>query len=352
MPPRIALVTGVSRNLGGRLAARLAADPDIERVIGVDTAPPGRELAGLLGRTEFVRADIRNPLIAKVIAAARVDTVVHMSITASPGQAGGRVPMKEMNVIGTMQLLAACQKSVYVRRLVVKSSTAVYGASHRDPAMFTEETEPRAPLRTSYGKDSVEIEGYVRGFGRRRPDVAISMLRFTNIIGPHVSSPLTRYLSLPVVPTLLGFDPRIQLLHEDDALETLRLAALEDRAGTYNVAGDGILALSQAIRRAGRVFASVPESAMNIVADAGRRAKLTRFSPEQVRFLHYGCVVDTARLKRDFGYTPKYTTAQAFEDFLQAGAVRPVIDPGLVRGIERTLAGLLGGRQPRGLAHD
>jgi UDP-glucose 4-epimerase len=351
MPPKIALVTGVSRTLGGRLAARLAADPDIERVIGVDTAPPGRDLVGQLGRTEFVRADIRNPLIAKVIAAARVDTVVHMSITASPGQAGGRVPMKEMNVIGTMQLLAACQKSAFVRRLVVKSSAAVYGASHRDPAMFTEETEPRAPLRTSYGKDSVEIEGYVRGFGRRRPDVAISMLRFTDIIGPHVDSPLTRYLSLAVVPTVLGYDPRMQLLHEDDALETLRLAALDDRPGTFNVAGDGILALSQAIRRAGRLSVAVPEPAMNVVADLGRRAKLIRFSPEQVRFLHYGCVVDCARLKREFGYTPKYTTAQAFDDFLQSGVVRRIIDPVLVSGIERTLVSLLGRPQPRGLAN-
>jgi UDP-glucose 4-epimerase len=351
MPPKIVLVTGVSRSLGGRLAARLAADPDVDRVIGVDTAPPGRDLADLLGRTEFVRADIRNPLIAKVIAAARVDTVVHMSITATPGAAGGRVPMKEMNVIGTMQLLAACQKSPYVRRLVVKSSTAVYGASHRDPALFTEETEPRAPLRTSYGRDSVEIEGYVRGFGRRRPDVSISLLRFSNFIGPHVESPLTRYLSLPVVPTVLGYDPRMQLLHEDDALETLRLATMDERPGTYNVAGDGILLLSQAIRRAGRVFVPVPEPAMNLVAEFGRRTKMINFSPEQVRFLHYGRVVDNTRLKREFGYTPKYTTGQAFDDFLSSGAVHRMIDPGLVSGIERTLLGILGRPVPRGLAN-
>ena len=338
MPPRVVLVTGVSRSLGGRLAARLAADPDIERIIGVDTAPPGRHLADLLGRTEFVRADIRNPLIAKVIAAARVDTVVHMSIAATPG-AGGRVPMKEMNVIGTMQLLAGCQKSPHLRRLVVKSSTAVYGASHRDPALFTEDTQPKSPLRTSYGKDAVEIEGYVRGFGRRRPDVSIAQLRFADFIGPRVDSPLTRYLSLPVVPTVLGYDPRMQLVHEDDAVEALRLAALDDRPGTYNVAGDGILLLSQAIRRAGRIFAPVPERAMPVLA------RVARLSVEQVRFLHYGRVVDNTRLKREFGYQPKYSTAQAFDDFVQSGMVRRVVDPGLVAGVERTLAALLGRAQ-------
>src|SRR5437016_14569974 len=110
MVPNVVLVTGVSRFLGGHLAARLAANPAVERVLGVDTAPPGRDLLRRMGRTEFVRADIRNPLIAKVIAGARVDTVVHTSLNSHSGS-GSRATMKEMNVIGTMQLLAACQKS-------------------------------------------------------------------------------------------------------------------------------------------------------------------------------------------------------------------------------------------------
>ena len=201
--------------------ALLADDPSIERIIGVDTVPPPRELA--LGRTEFVRADIRNPLIAKVIATAEVDTVVHLNITALPRAAGGRASMKEMNVIGTMQLLAACQKSASVRQLVVKSSTAVYGSSSRDPALFTEEIEPKSLPRSGYAKDAVEVEGYVRGFARRRPDVSVGVLRFTEVIGPGSDSLLLRYLRLPVVPTVLGFDPRVQLLHADDALEVLRL---------------------------------------------------------------------------------------------------------------------------------
>ena len=165
------LVTGVSRYLGGRLAGVLVADPSIERVIGVDTVAPRSDQAVALGRTEFVRADIRNPLIAKVIAQAQVDTVVHMNVIATPLGAGGRTAMKEINVIGTMQLLAACQKAPSLRKLVVKSTTAVYGSSPRDPALFTEDIEPRSLPKSGYAKDAVEVEGYVRGFGRRRPDV-------------------------------------------------------------------------------------------------------------------------------------------------------------------------------------
>jgi UDP-glucose 4-epimerase len=341
MPPSVVLVTGVSRNLGSRLAARLAADPSIGRIIGVDTVPPSRSLAALLGRTEFVRADIRNPLIGKVISAADVDTVVHLNITATPHGAGGRASMKEMNVIGTMQLLAGCQKSASVRRLVVKSTTAVYGSSPRDPALFTEEMEPKGLPRSGYAKDAVEVEGYVRGFGRRRPDVALTVLRFTNFVGPRIESPLIRYFSLPLVPTALGYDPRLQLLHEDDALEVLRLAAVDDRAGTVNVGGSGVLLLSQAIRRAGRVAVPVPLPAVAAVGRLIRRTGLVDFSPEQLQFLNFGRVVDTTRLRKDFGFTPRYTTVEAFDDFVRARHLRPLVDPALLARTERATLSVL-----------
>ena len=143
-------MTGVSRDLGRRSARALAADPTVDRVIGVDVVPP----RGDVGDVSFVRADIRNPVIAKVIAKENVDTVVHMSVISTPGSAGGRGTMKELNVIGTMQLLAACQKAPSVQHLVVKSTTTMYGASNRDPAMFTEDMEPRrgAALRLRQGR--------------------------------------------------------------------------------------------------------------------------------------------------------------------------------------------------------
>lgn len=334
MSPNVVLVTGVSRFLGGHLAARLAADPSIDRVLGVDTERPGRDLLRKMGRTEFVRADIRNPLINKVIDSSGVDTVVHAAVNAHTGS-GGRITTKEMNVLGTMQLLAACQNSPTVRKLVVRSTCAVYGSSSRDPAVFTEDIEPKGLPSSGYAKDAAEIEGYVRGFGRRRPEVDITVLRFSNLIGPRIDAMLPRYFSLPVVPTVLGYDARLQLLHSEDALAVLEHATRQDRVGVFNVAGDGVLLLSQAVRRAGRPTVPLPGLAMSPLARFFRDARLVDFSPEQLRYLGFGRVLDTTRLREEFGFTPRWTTRQAFDDFVRGRALRPVIDPEHIMAVER-----------------
>lgn len=308
---RVVLVTGVSRDLGRRFARAASADPGIDRVIGVDVVPP----RGDIGEMSFVRADIRNPVIAKVLTKEDVDTVVHMSVIATPGSAGGRGTMKELNVIGTMQLLAACQRAPGVQHLVVKSTGTVYGASSRDPAMFTEDMHAKRLPRSGYAKDVYEVEGYVRGFARRRPDVRVTMLRCANVIGPHVTSPMTSYFRLPVIPRVLGFDPRLQFLHQDDLFGVLRHAVVHDRPGTFNVAGDGVLLLSQAIRMVGRPSVPLPGLAVGGLGQALRSARMADFSPEQLAVLTFGRGMDTTRMRSELGFEPGYTTPEAFADF-------------------------------------
>lgn len=323
---QVVLVTGVSRHLGGRFADLLGSHPAVDHVIGVDVVPPPHGI----GRAEFVRADIRNPVMSRVIAAADVDTVVHLNVIATP-VAGSRTSMKEINVIGTMQLLAACQKAAGVQRLVVKSSASVYGASPRDPALFDEDTNAKALPRNGLGRDSVEVEGYVRGFARRRPDVALSVLRFANIIGPRIVTPMTDYLGLPVIPTVMGFDSRLQLVHEDDALGALLAATLGPGVGTVNVAGDGVLLLSQAARIAGRPTLPVPQPAAGWVGRVMRRAGLAELSAEQLALLTYGRALDTTRMRRVLGFEPAFTTRAALEDLVAAGrGSRPLLLPALV----------------------
>ena len=254
----IVLVTGVTRVIGSCLAGRLAEHPAVDRVIGVDAALPEPAARARMGAADFARVDIRNPLVARVIEAAGVNTVVHASASSTPASSAARTMAKEMNVLGTMQLLAACQRSESVRNLIVRSTGAVYGASSRDPAIFTEDMSARS-VPSGPGRDAIDIEAYVRGFGRRRPDVRVAVPRFAEIVGPTVVTPLTRYFCLaPAVPMVLGRDARLQFVHEQDAIGLLEHLALGDFAGTVNAAGDGTMTLAQAIHRAGRIPLPVP----------------------------------------------------------------------------------------------
>ena len=313
-PPRVVVVTGISRFLGARVASRLAADPRIDRVIGLDPHDPPPEFADMLADVHHFPADAR--AASGAIEDLGAEAVVHLAVTGAPDpRHGGRAGMKEQNVIGTMQLLAAAQGARTVRKIVVRSSTAAYGASFRDPAVFTEDTEPRAVPRGAFARDILDIEAYVRGFRRRRPDVPATVLRFAPFISSTADTTLTRYFAQPVVPTVLGRDARLQFVHVDDALEILHRAVVEDHPGTFNVAGAGVLVLSQAVRRAGRISVPLPESALSSAAALARNVGIGEIGLDQIDLFVHGRVVDTTRLIKEFGFTPR-TTEAAFADFI------------------------------------
>lgn len=328
---RRVLITGISGHLAGELARRLEQDSDVEYLVGVDLDEPRADLT----RLEFVRTDIRNPLIVKVLQTTEVDTVVHLSLLATPHDVGGRSQMKEINIIGTMQLLAACQRAEAVRRVVMKSTTAVYGSGPKDPAVFTENMTARSEAPHGYAKDAIEVEAYARSFARRRGDVDLTVLRFANFIGPGISSSLTRYFSLPVIPTALGYDPRLQMIHEEDAVEALDRAVRGSHPGTFNVAADGVVLLSQALRLLGRPSLPV---ALPLAAPVGsllRRFGLVDFSTEQLRLLVYGRVADNTRIASEMGFRPARTTREALLDFAEGEHLGRLYSPEQVGEWER-----------------
>lgn len=336
---KVVLVTGVARQLGGRFVRRIQRDPQVDRVIAVDAVPPEHHLGG----ADFIQADIRQPTIARVLAETNADTVVHLDVTGIALGSGSRTTVKETNVIGTMQLLGACQKSPAVKRLVVKSSTNVYGSAPRDPAVFTETTPPKSLPSGGFAKDAVEVEGYVRGFARRRPDVAVCVLRFANILGPTADSPLAQYFALPVLPTVLGYDPRLQFVHEDDVIEVLRIASHDPErgtlnSGTFNIAGDGVLLLSQCSRRLGRPTVPLLLPAVTWAGSLVRTLGMTDFSPEQIRLLTHGRVVATNQMRETLGYQPKFTTAETFTEFARVRGPGLLPPQALAAAVDRIAA--------------
>jgi UDP-glucose 4-epimerase len=321
--PRVVVVTGVSRFLGAQIAAQIADDPRVERVVGLDRNDPPDDYRDLLRRVELRKVDFTRGG-GNTLAKLKAEAVVHLAVISSPdGISGGRAAMKEQNVIGTMHLLAGCQATPTLRRLVVRSSTAAYGASFRDPAVFTEDAGAKDVPRGGYGRDILDIEGYVRGFQRRRPDVTGTVLRFAPFAGPTAETQLLRYFAQRVVPTVLGRDPRLQFVHVDDALEIVRRSVVEDHPGTFNVAGPGVITLAQAVRRAGRIGLPVIETFLQAAT------RLGGVSLDQVDLFVHGRVVDTSRLSQEFGFTPRSTT-DAFDDFLKSHQNEALVTPDLV----------------------
>ena len=307
--------------MGTALARRLERDPSVEYVAVLDTRKPSSHLE----RTELIEADIRNPVISKLIPQAEVDTVVHNQIVRRPGPGMSSRAMHDINVIGSLQLLAACEKSDTIRTIVVRGSAGIYGAEAHAPQFFDEGMTRLFPLRTRFQRDVAEIENYFATYSRRHPRVCCTMLRYQPAIGPSLDTQITRYLSLPAVPTYMGFDPRIQLVHEDDALDALVAAIERPVRGAVNVAGEGTIGLTRMVRLAGRPTLPLPAALFGTAAGAGRRFGLPEFSEDFRRLLRYGRGVDTDRLVNEVGFRPRRSSAEAVEDWVSKQGGRRLV---------------------------
>jgi UDP-glucose 4-epimerase len=342
---RRVLITGVSRFWGAELAARLEADPGVDQIVAVDTQGPARQLA----RTDFVRADIRHSLVGKLVRGLHIDTVVHAGLVVDPQQASRR-SVHETNVIGTMNLLAACSGADSpVRRLVVKSSTAIYGSEPGDPSFWSEDMRRASPARDSFTRDLDEMESYVREFEVRHPAIAVTLLRFGNVLGEVHDSPFARLFDLPVIPTVFGFDPRLQFLDESDAVAALDHVTRGDCRGTYNVAGAGVVVLSQAISLMGKINAPViPFVGGSLAMRVLDRFGLVAFPIELVRLLQYGRVVDTSRLHDELGFVPERGTIDTVLEHGRRRRVRGLVDDAEPYRYEHELEEFLRSRGRRG----
>jgi len=321
---RRVLITGLGSFWGGRVAQALERDPEVEVVVGLDTVEP--RLA--LERTEFVRADQSYSILSRIVKATRADTILHTFLIMDSTRASARA-LHEQNVIGTMNLLAAASApGSSVRQLVVKSSTLVYGSSWQDPVWFREDMPRIAPARTRVERSLLEVESYIRDFAEDSPHVVVSLLRFSNVVGTDIVTPISKALRLPLTPCIFGFDPLFQFVEEDDVVRSIEFVTRRGVAGVYNVAGDGRLPWSEVASICGKRLVPLPPVGTGIAAGALRLAGV-ELPPELLDLWRYGRGVDNQRLKAA-GFEYRYTSAAAVENFAQAvrlrraaGEVRP-----------------------------
>ncbi|MBI2170067.1 MAG: NAD-dependent epimerase/dehydratase family protein [Actinobacteria bacterium] len=307
------LLTGLGTYWGGSLAQALERLDDVEVIVGLDTEEPTVPLE----RTEFVRADTGYSILSRIVRATQVDTIIHSHLIVDTRNVSSRT-LHEINVIGTMNLLAAAGATGSpVRKVIVKSSTLVYGSSYQNPTFFREEMQRARSPRTSVERSLVEVEDYLRDFAEDNPHVVVSLLRFSNVLGERLDTPLSKILRLPAVPEIFGFDPRLQFTHHEDVLGALLFCAQHDVPGIYNVAADGLIPWSEVCTILAKRRVALPPVGTNLFMAPFNRFGLVQLPRETLELLRYGRGVDNRRFKRA-GFQYHYTSAGAVAAFAEA----------------------------------
>ncbi len=299
------------------MAQALESDPEVDMILGMGTSEPSVPLE----RAEFVRADQTYSILARIVRATQVDTIVHTFLVVDSTRVSGRA-LHEINVIGTMNLLAAAgQVGSSVRQVVVKSASLVYGSAATDPNWFREETSRTSPARTRVERSLLEVESFVRDFAEDNPATVVSVLRFGNVLGTDIITPISSNLSRTLCPSIAGYDPLVQFVEEDDVVRCLEHITRHRVPGLYNVAGAGRIPWSEVASMCGTRLLPLPPIGTRFAAAPLVRMGLIEFPPEVEGLLRYGRGIDTSRLAKT-GFTCRYTTAGAVDSFIRATRLR------------------------------
>ena len=314
------LITGLATFWGGLLAQEFERDPDVEVVVGMDSEDP----IVALERTEFVRTDDNYSILARLVRATQVDTVVHAGLVVNSALMSDR-RIHEKNVIGTMNLVAAAgAEDSRVRSVVVKSSSLVYGASRDDPTWFREDTPRTSPARTRLERSLIEAESYLRSFAEDNPGISVAVVRCANVLGNHLTTALSRAISLPAIPTIAGFDPQLQFVEQEDIVRAIRFVVESGLEGAYNVAADGRIPWSEVRAIASKPPLYVSPIATQVAVAPLKRLRFVNLPPEVLELLRFGRGVDNSKLK-SAGFRYRFTTPGAIRHFVEEQRLRRVV---------------------------
>ncbi len=319
--PRVVAVTGAASFLGTNLIGLLEEDERTQRIVAIDTKAPAT--AGK--KTRAYEVDFTQPAtearLGEIFAAERIDTVVHLAFLQSPTHASAWA--HELESVGTRHVLVAVRHA-QVRKFVLWSQTMLYGAHPSNPNFLTERHSLRASRSEPFFADKIEAEEEAHRFGARVQGSIVTILRTAPIVGPTVRNFVTQYLARRLVPTMMGFDPLLQFLHEVDAIGAFKLAVDRDVPGTFNIVGEGVLPLSTVIKLAGRIALPIPHPLAETLCALGWVAQIAEAPPSFLKYLRFLCVADGQKAWQKMGFRPAYTTREALLDFTSAQRLRDV----------------------------
>jgi UDP-glucose 4-epimerase len=310
-PGRVVAVTGACTYLGIELLRRLEEDPQYSRVLALDVRPP--PVTG--SKLEFIKLDLTQPTVdgdlATLLQTHRVDTFVHGAFLSHPTHAAEWA--HELEDVGTMHVLNACA-GIEPRRFVMVSTTLVYGAHPKNPNFLTEDAELRGHRDSRFVNDKVRAEKQVQRFAQEHPKVEVCILRFAPILGPTISNMYTRFFARPVAPVMMGHDPLLQFVHEQDAAFALVKAVESHATGAFNIVGKGVLPYTTVLALLGRVPVPMPQLVARQVSKLLWATQLVGSPPSFLDFLLYLCVADGRSAKAALGFSPQLSIKRTILD--------------------------------------
>lgn len=311
---RVVAVTGASSFIGRELIARLEADRRYQRVVAIDVAQP----AVPTQKTIFHKVDLTQPTadaeIARLLAEKGVDTLVHLAFLSRPTHNGAWA--HELEAIGTLHVLNAAAACA-LQKVVLWSLTALYGA-HPDNPAYLDETSPRRSVPESrFFGDKLEAERLTLRFAEENPATTVTVLRTAPILGRRVDNYVSRFLAQPVVPTVLGYDPLVQLLGEDDVIRAFKLVLDADYVGCFNIAGDGVLPLSTILALSGKLPLPLPYGLLIPATRLLWMGQLVEAPPVFIDFLRYSCVAETHKAMHELGFSALQDVRQVVRRFAE-----------------------------------
>ena len=319
---RTIVVTGTSGFKGSRIIKALEADPRYSSIVAIDAHKPPSDIK----KTKFYKLDLTETLadvkLAEILKTERCDTLVHCAFPITPPKNPSFA--HELISIGTLYVMTACAEA-RVRKVILASTSDVYGAFPTNPNFLQEKVHPpKGDRQSQFLADKIDAEKQALKFGAKYPDRVVTILRSCTILGPTIQSYKTNYLRRPFVTTIMGFDPLVQFIHEDDLIRAFMLAIEKDSHGVFNIAGDGVLPLSRVIKICGKMNLRLPQMGFKTMVQLLWLADISPAPASHVDFLRYLCVADGARAKKELGFVPQFSTKEALLSFVGAERLREV----------------------------
>ncbi len=315
--PQSVAITGIAGNLGRRLARVLHGEA---RLVGFDRRP----FRDRPKDVEHHQLDIRKARVEDVFRKGSIQAIAHLGLKHDPREQAAEA--HSFNVAGTQRLLDIAVRHG-VRKVVLLSSANVYGPAPGNPNFLTEETPLLGAARLPGFRDLIEVDMYAQSFMWQHPEIETVILRPVNIVGPTVRNAPSNYLRLEHPMTVLGFDPMVQLIHEEDACRAIALALRPGIRGVYNVTGPGEVPLSAALRELGREPIPVPHFLARPLVRKLYEARLSSFPPGEVDYIQYLCAVDGSRFVRDTGWSPRHSMRETLRSVLTPRAEAAAVPP-------------------------